>query len=116
MGAMFDLEDVRKRVGGDEQLLLDIIRLFLDDAPPRLTALKAAVDARDVSRIRSEAHGLRGAAANLSAARVVEAADLLEHMGIEDGIDRVPAAWERLASEAAALLTALRRFEQTQAL
>jgi HPt (histidine-containing phosphotransfer) domain-containing protein len=111
--AMFDLEDVRKRMGGDDQLLLDIIRLFLDDAPKRLTALKAAVDAGDARQIRSEAHGLKGAAANLSASRVVEAAAVLEQF-VGEG-DAAP-AWARVASETAALLAALRQFEQTQAL
>jgi HPt (histidine-containing phosphotransfer) domain-containing protein len=44
-----------------------VIGLFLDDCPARLRAINAAVDARDCESIRIEAHGLKGAAGNLSA-------------------------------------------------
>jgi HPt (histidine-containing phosphotransfer) domain-containing protein len=33
-------------MGGDEQLLMDVIRLFLADCPARLAAIKTAIDRR----------------------------------------------------------------------
>ena len=39
-----DHDRLMERLGGDEELLLDVVRLFLDDCPVRLAAIKAAVD------------------------------------------------------------------------
>jgi CheY-like chemotaxis protein len=96
------------RLDGDETLLADVVRLFLEDCPVRLAAIEAAVDARQPERIRVEAHGLKGAAANLAAARLFEAAEVLEQIGAESRLNAAEAAWRRLSIEAAQVLDALR--------
>src|SRR5262249_44446063 len=68
----FDEEDLRARVAGDEQLMADVVRLFMDDCPKRLAAIKDAIDAGDAAALKSAAHTLKGAAGNLSASGVFE--------------------------------------------
>jgi PAS domain S-box-containing protein len=99
-----------ERLGGDEALLVDVVKVFLDDCPVRLARIKAAVDSRDAERIRQEAHGLKGAAGNLSASGLFDAARTLEHVGAERRLDAAEAAWRRLYGEATAVLDQFRRF------
>ena len=62
------------RMGGDEQLLQDVATLFLEDCPMRLQAIRTAIDQQSAAGLRNEAHALKGAAGNLSASGLFEAA------------------------------------------
>ncbi len=104
----FDRSELIERLGGDEDLLGDVVRLFLEDCPVRLAAIKRAVDARDASLIRTSAHALKGAAGTLSARAVFNAAEALERLGAEGRLEPVDAAWRTLATEAAILMDAFR--------
>ncbi|HEV3057002.1 MAG TPA: response regulator [Vicinamibacterales bacterium] len=106
-----DREAMLDRLGGDPELYQEVIQLFLEDCPVRLAAIKAAVDAKDREQIRLTAHALKGAAGNLSVGGLFEAAHTLERLGADGRMDAIPAAWRQLATEAAAVLDALRRSE-----
>jgi CheY-like chemotaxis protein len=105
----FDEEALLQRVSGDRVLMAEVIRLFLEDVPPRLAAIKAAVTGRDSEALRAAAHALRGAAANLSAARLVEAASVLERLAAGADVDAADAAWRQLSVEATHVIDVLRR-------
>jgi len=102
------------RLGGDEELMADVIRLFLDDCPNVLASIKRAVDQRDTAAIRSAAHALKGASGNLAAAGLTDAAATLERIGAEGRLEAIDAGWRRVEAEAALLLDALRRLKETQ--
>jgi len=105
------VEDMRRRLGGDERLMADIIAMFVVDCPLRLAQIKIAVEARDAEEIRISAHALKGAAGNLSARPIVQLALALELMAQGRPIDSraLDAAWARLEIEGARLLAALQR-------
>ena len=105
----FDRAAVLERLVGDEQLLSDIIRLFLEDCPARLAAIKAAIDQRNTADLCRETHALKGAAGNLSAVGLFEAAQILERLGTEGRLDALDAAWRLLSDEAAHVLDTLSR-------
>jgi PAS domain S-box-containing protein len=104
-------EEMLERLGGDQALFDDVVALFLEDCPVRLAAIKAAVEARDREEIRQTAHALKGAAGNLAAGGLFEAAKVLERLGAEGRFDAAEGAWRRLSAEASAVLDQLRRFE-----
>ncbi|HXI27076.1 MAG TPA: response regulator [Vicinamibacterales bacterium] len=99
---------VLARVGGDRQLLAEISRLFVDDAPRHLERIRRAIDARDAESLRRAAHGLKGAAANFDAEGVVSAARTLEEIGRTGEFDGHEAAWQALRLETDQLITLLR--------
>jgi len=99
---------VLARVGGDRQLLAEISRLFVDDAPRHLDRIRRALDARDGEALRRAAHGLKGAAANFDADGVVNAARTLEEIGRTLDFDHSDAAWRTLAIETDQLISVLR--------
>ena len=107
----FDRSAILERLDGNEALMSDVIRLFLDECPARLRAIQAAVDARDGESIRIEARGLKSAAGNLSAPGLFDAAQVLERIGAEDRLDAADAASRVLSMAASHVLDALRQFE-----
>ena len=100
--------EVLARVGGDRELLAEISRLFVDDAPRHLEKIRQALDAHDGESLRRAAHGLKGAAANFDADGVVSAARTLEEIGRTGRIRGHDAAWRALTSETDRLISILR--------
>jgi two-component system, sensor histidine kinase and response regulator len=101
-------EQVLARVGGDHQLLAEISRLFVDDAPMHVERIRTALDARDSESLRRAAHALKGAAANFDADQVVEAARLLEEMGRVEDLSGHEAVWLEMTAQLDRLLSTLR--------
>ncbi len=101
-------DQVLARVGGDRELLAEISRLFVDDAPRHLEQIRRALDARDGELLRRAAHGLKGAAANFDADRVVTAARELEDIGRSGQFGEHEAAWRALTMETDQLIAILR--------
>ena len=87
----------------------DVVRLFIDDCPSHLERIRAAIDTRNSARLRAEAHALKGAAANMSAIAVVDAATVLERMGMEGRFETAEVAWKRLGGAGEQALKHLRQ-------
>jgi two-component system sensor histidine kinase/response regulator len=100
---------VLARVGGDRQLLAEISKLFVDDAPRHLEKIRDAIEQRDGESLRRAAHGLKGAAANFEADGVVSAARMLEEIGRTAAFDRHEDAWRALTIETERLVSTLTR-------
>jgi len=69
------------RMGGDVELLKEIIGLFLDDYPITFERIKAAVASRDAPALEQHAHSLKGSVSTFGANRAFEAAFALEKQG-----------------------------------
>ena len=100
--------EVLARVGGDRELLAEISRLFVDDAPRHLEKIRQALDTHDGESLRRAAHGLKGAAANFDAVGVVDAARALEAIGSTGEFAGHDAAWRSLTFETERLINMLR--------
>jgi CheY-like chemotaxis protein len=103
----FDHAAMLQRLDGDEVLMADVIRTFREDCPRQLAAVQAAVEADDAAALREAAHEMKGAAGNLVAAGVVDAARALEILGRHEALDAARAAWPRLEAETHRLLESL---------
>ena len=103
-----DRSSLLARMGGDKELMHDVVQLFLTDCSERLAAIRAAIDRADAVRLRGEAHTLKGSAANVSAAELADAARALEQIGAGNTLDGAEAAWGKLTGAAADALRALR--------
>ena len=90
-----DLAVAMRWLGGDQQLLSELVGIFIDDGPKRLQAIRAALTASNVREVEHVAHSLKGSAAILGATRLQTAALALEdaaHDGhTENGPDLVSA-------------------------
>jgi len=69
------------RVGGDVELLREVVGLFLDDYPQSLEMIREAVARGDQSGLERHAHSLKGSVATFGAEEVFQAALALEKQG-----------------------------------
>jgi len=105
----FNRADVLRRLDGDEDLLAEIIRLFLDDSPELIGVMRVAAEARDRKALRTAAHRLKGAAANLAATSLAEAARALEVLSEGGDGAEVERGWRRVQWETERVHDVLRR-------
>ena len=106
---VFNERAFRARLGGNAGLFEKMVRLFLEDCPARMRAMRRAIAAGDGEALREPAHALRGAAANFAAAPVVEAAQRLELQAKNGELSQSLAAYDVLTNEMQRLRRALRR-------
>jgi PAS domain S-box-containing protein len=78
------------RVGGDVDLLKEVVELFLDDYPSTFEKIKGAVDSRDATALEHHAHSLKGSVSTFGANRAFEAAFELEKQGRSGDLTGAP--------------------------
>jgi len=100
------------RVGGDRDLLREIVDLFLVDYPNTLENIRAAVSACDAVALEHHAHSLKGSVSTFGAEQAFEAALALESKGrnhdlsgVEDGLHQLESALQALRPELEMLQT-----------
>jgi HPt (histidine-containing phosphotransfer) domain-containing protein len=84
---VFDSMEFWDRVGGDPEVFGRLLDLFGCHAPEYFAKLKAAFDAGDAGSVRSEAHSLKGAAANMSAHNAARLAGQIEHAAVQEDLE-----------------------------
>jgi len=73
---------------GDEDLADEILDVFMDDAPRKITAIKKAINNGDTLSVQNEAHALKGASANIGALALQKTAYQIEIAGGEKDLDK----------------------------
>jgi HPt (histidine-containing phosphotransfer) domain-containing protein len=111
---VLDVEQMRAQLGDDEELVADVIRLYLDDYPGRVAAIASAIQAGDSGRLRGAAHALKGSAGAISASRVVDAARALEAIGEAGDLGPADQRFATLVSEVEQLAAVLRALQKGQ--
>jgi len=104
---IFDYDALLELAGGDEELLREIVRMFLEDCPSMLEQIDEAIAACDPEGLRQTAHALKGVIANFAVPAAEEAARALEHMGSEGDMERAEAVQAALVAEVDRLNTGL---------
>jgi HPt (histidine-containing phosphotransfer) domain-containing protein len=98
------------RFEGDAELLREVVGLFLNDCPARLSHVRDAVGQRDSATLAQAAHSLKGSVANFGADLAVAAAQRLELMGCAGDWAEVEQALTALETEIENLTSALQAF------
>lgn len=88
--------DFLKLVLGDTELAETLIRMFVADMPANIERLREAVGSADGARIKSAAHFIKGAAANLCAAELKAVAFEIEQAGLSGEIDHAASLLSQL--------------------
>jgi HPt (histidine-containing phosphotransfer) domain-containing protein len=108
--AIADFEGVLKRIGGDRELLVEVLLIFLDIAPGMMKELDAAVSGHDLERVLALAHDIRGAAANVGAGELVRQTSLMEMSARQGLFDHVREHYGLLVSEMQRVCTSTKTF------
>ena len=95
----FDREEMLERLGGDTELLDDVLQVFLEECPRMLEEVRGAVHGGDPKLVHRTAHSMKGALLNISAAPAAAEASQLEELGSEERLTEVAPVLERLRQE-----------------
>jgi HPt (histidine-containing phosphotransfer) domain-containing protein len=106
------IENLRALNPGDnDEFLREIIGIFLEDTPLRITELEESGAAGDVTKFARAAHSIKGSSSNLGAGVLRAAAEKLEHHARSEGLNgiaphvaAVQAEFERAEAALKALL------------
>jgi HPt (histidine-containing phosphotransfer) domain-containing protein len=84
---------------GEPDILSELAVLFLEDAPPRLEALRQAIEGGDASSLERVAHTLKGSCGNMGALRMSTICAELQDIGHSGELVSAPVLMERLEAE-----------------
>ena len=96
------------QVGGEPDVVVELIDLYAEDTPRRLTAMRGAAAAGDLVALRRAAHGLKGSSASLGARRVALLCEELEQLPDRELLRQGETLVSCLEREFARALTAMR--------
>jgi len=84
--AVFDRESILDRVNYDEQVLAQVMRLFIQEAPGELEKLRAFISQGRAEEAGQKAHRIKGSAAMLSCPTLTQVAADMEKAGKADDL------------------------------
>jgi HPt (histidine-containing phosphotransfer) domain-containing protein len=99
MTEIFDRQALLQRVDGDEELLEEMVVIFLEFTPRQLQEIRQALKTGDAEFLRGRAHSIRGAAASISAGAVQQAAGELENAGKKHDLAQAALCFKALDQE-----------------
>ena len=108
--ARLDSALMLERVEGDQDLLVEMIQLFLADLFPMVAKIREAIQHADAKALEYAAHALKGASSNLTLSDVAACCSRLEELARQGFLESAPAAFEALEQAVARLQPALRDF------
>jgi signal transduction histidine kinase/DNA-binding response OmpR family regulator/HPt (histidine-containing phosphotransfer) domain-containing protein len=95
----WDRAKALERVDGDEQLLREVVQIFLEESPKQVADLWQAIHDSDAQPLERVAHSLKGALSYLGMPESVQKARDLEEMGRERNFDNAPKVLAQLETE-----------------
>jgi CheY-like chemotaxis protein/HPt (histidine-containing phosphotransfer) domain-containing protein len=78
---VLDSDALLHRLGGDQELLFEVVDLFLEDCARWLEEIRDSIDRGEARQLRAVAHRMVGTVATLAAPAAARAAQRLEDMG-----------------------------------
>jgi two-component system sensor histidine kinase/response regulator len=106
-GAIFDQQTALAQVEGDQELLQEIVGLFLAETPELQSAIRESIARHDSKALEQAAHSVKGAVSSFGAQAAREAALKLEVIGRDGDLTHAALACAELEREMAHLTRAL---------
>jgi CheY-like chemotaxis protein len=104
------LEEILKRVGGDEKLLRQMIATFLRDAPKRLAAIRLVLEKKDGNQLAAFAHALKGSVSIFGASSAHHKCEAMQRLGRAADFRQASDLYPQLQEDIAQLLEKLRGY------
>jgi HPt (histidine-containing phosphotransfer) domain-containing protein len=92
----------------DKSIVVEIIDIFIDEYPERMSDLKNDIDQKDFTKLKFDAHSLKGVIANFFAAEPQQHARDLEIKGSTSDAEDLEEIYHKLLSTASDLLEDLK--------
>ena len=99
MGSAIDREELLERLGGDRELIAEVVDLFVADRATLLGDIRRAISENDAKAAREVAHRLKGVLATLAASAATATAQRLEELARTGDLGAVASTLDRLERE-----------------
>ncbi|MBL7197385.1 MAG: Hpt domain-containing protein [Candidatus Omnitrophica bacterium] len=96
---VFDLQKALEQVGGDREMLKEIINIYREEYPKQLQEIQEAIKKNNAATVDSVAHTIKGAVGNFGAKPAFEAALNLEKIGKSGNLSEALDAFNTLKAE-----------------
>lgn len=106
---IFDRDELMERIGNDEELMEQLIDLFLEDYPKRMAEIETGLSEKESEKVRKAAHTLKGMSGNLAFHQVYHTAKNLENTALEKKMDESEHLFKKLQLDIARVLEQLDR-------
>jgi signal transduction histidine kinase/CheY-like chemotaxis protein len=95
--SIVDIDAALKFVGGDKEILKEVVRVFVqDDYPKQLRNLKDGISRHDAEAVKAAAHSIKGAVRSIGSMPTGNIALRLEEMGRNNNLTGAEAALQEL--------------------
>lgn len=84
---------------GDDEFMIELIDLYLHDAPAQLEALSQAVGNQDTAAVSAAAHKLKGSCGNIGAEGLVNLCQQIEVSGKANRLQELPELLQQAVHE-----------------
>ena len=116
MASVLDWQRALENTDGDEELLLELVGVFLDECPEMMRQIRAALDESDAGALQLAAHSLKGSARVFAAQDATDAAFALESMGANADFSGAEEKWTLLGQEVERLKAELSQRSEQQSI
>lgn len=86
---IFDRDALLARLCDDEELVSEVVNVYLEDTPHQIETLKAAHQQGNQEQIVRQGHTIKGASSNISAMRMRQIAFEIEQAGKVGDLERI---------------------------
>jgi signal transduction histidine kinase/DNA-binding response OmpR family regulator len=108
VSALWDATLTLKRLEGDEDLLAEVLEIFLEETPQQLDSLRKAIEERNANAVAEVAHSLKGELAYLGIAEVSQRACRLEELANSGEFAAMAAEFKGFAAHMEAVMQSMR--------
>lgn len=109
---VLDVESTLQRLGGDEELYLDMIGFFVEDAPTLMSELQAGLASNNAFATRKAAHALKGLVLGCGGVRAARVAHSVEDAAQAHNLEVAESFADTLAEELHALTEAINEYRR----
>jgi len=95
----------------DKEIVIEIIDIFINEYPERMSNIKQAIDAKDFPNLKFHAHSTKGVIANFTVPHVQELAKKLELAGSEQNLTGVDELFEEFNQQCQLLVDDLKEIK-----
>ena len=96
-------------VPGEPDVLTEVLKMFLDEAPPRIARLRNALAAGNIEELQRAAHSLKGSAGNIGATGMFGVCQQLDSLGRSGNIESAGPLIEALDAEFGRVMAEIHR-------
>jgi two-component system sensor histidine kinase/response regulator len=105
---VWDPGETREKLGGDEQLFQDVMRIFLEESGQHLAKLRRAIAEGQAEVIEKTAHSLKGELGYMGTPELVQKTRNLEEMGRRGDVEQAVSLFIALESDLSVLVSGVR--------